>query len=334
MFKLLQHTLIFTVLICLISACSTDFEVNEPGKEIDVIYGLLDLNDSVQYVRVNKAFLNTKDQTVYELAKDPNYIYHQDTLLVELIENGTNNIRLIKTNNSSKDTGIFASPAQTLYRTPFGTILNENSTYILSVKNTNTGVIATGKTSVVGRTNPIYPKPESSITLSADPKINFPINFQTGKSGYFYDTDLILRYTRISKTDTSIRTTDSIIWNWQRYQFANSNQGGEEIRNNLKYDQLVELILNTLKTNPAEKIRLDYIRLNIAGGSQDLYTYIQLYSPATGIVQKRSDYTNISNGYGIYSSRNRTSYKFFLNTISKRLFARDSRLLKYTIVEY
>jgi hypothetical protein len=38
-------------------------------------------------------------------------------------------------------------------------------------------------------------------------------------------------------------------------------------------------------------------------GNDDLKSYIEVNSPATGIVQERPIYTNISNGIGLFASR-------------------------------
>ena len=41
----------------------------------------------------------------------------------------------------------------------------------------------------------------------------------------------------------------------------------------------------------------------MAVGSEDLETYINVNKPITGIVQQRPQFTNITNGVGLFSSR-------------------------------
>ena len=42
----------------------------------------------------------------------------------------------------------------------------------------------------------------------------------------------------------------------------------------------------------------------LVSGNQELDNYIQASTPSIGIVQKQSEYTNVSNGVGIFASRN------------------------------
>ncbi|MBL4656314.1 MAG: hypothetical protein JKY33_10880 [Bacteroidia bacterium] len=44
-------------LLTMFSACETDFEVNAPWKDITIVYGLLNQNDSVHFIKITKAFL-------------------------------------------------------------------------------------------------------------------------------------------------------------------------------------------------------------------------------------------------------------------------------------
>lgn len=65
---------IFALLLVLglvsVTACSTDFEVNAPAKEIRSVYCVLNPADTVQYVRVAKAFQVEGDALVYAAQND------------------------------------------------------------------------------------------------------------------------------------------------------------------------------------------------------------------------------------------------------------------------
>ncbi|MFN3874859.1 MAG: hypothetical protein ACK4L7_02980, partial [Flavobacteriales bacterium] len=43
--------------LSLLGACSTELDVNEPYKDISIVYGLLNQRDSLHFVKINKAFL-------------------------------------------------------------------------------------------------------------------------------------------------------------------------------------------------------------------------------------------------------------------------------------
>ena len=46
------------ILMALFTACENEVYINAEYKETIVIYGLLDPQDSIQYIKVNKAYLN------------------------------------------------------------------------------------------------------------------------------------------------------------------------------------------------------------------------------------------------------------------------------------
>jgi hypothetical protein len=45
------------------------------------------------------------------------------------------------------------------------------------------------------------------------------------------------------------------------------------------------------------------IDLYLTAGTSDLYTYMQVNEPITGVVQQRPSFTNINNGIGLFTSR-------------------------------
>ncbi|MBE0652408.1 MAG: hypothetical protein IH594_01340, partial [Bacteroidales bacterium] len=58
--------LIITLLIAFLflEQCSTDFDLNAPYKDIMVVYGLLNQNDSTHYLKINRAFLGEDDALI------------------------------------------------------------------------------------------------------------------------------------------------------------------------------------------------------------------------------------------------------------------------------
>jgi len=48
------------------------------------------------------------------------------------------------------------------------------------------------------------------------------------------------------------------------------------------------------------------IEVTISVGSDDLYTYMQVNQPSTGIVSERPVFSNISNGLGLFTSKYET----------------------------
>src|SRR6185436_17272014 len=66
---------------------------------------------------------------------------------------------------------------------------------------------------------------------------------------------------------------------------------------------------------------LEYIFLT---GSEDLYTYQQLTLPSYGLVQERPLFNNISNGIGLFTSRNIQTFPVLLSSTSYAAFDTSS----------
>ena len=60
------------------SSCENTVDINADWKETIVVYGLLDPNDSVQYIKVNKAFLN-QNTSAYTVAQISDSLYLDST---------------------------------------------------------------------------------------------------------------------------------------------------------------------------------------------------------------------------------------------------------------
>jgi hypothetical protein len=62
-----------------------------------------------------------------------------------------------------------------------------------------------------------------------------------------------------------------------------------------------------IEVNAGVKRKFDSpaIEVFLSAGTEDLYTYMQVTRPITGVVQDRPLYTNITNGVGLFTSRNR-----------------------------
>jgi len=76
------------ILMALFTACENEVYINAEYKETIVIYGLLDPQDSIQYIKVNKAYLN-ENIGALEAAKISDSLYLDSTRVeLKLVWNG------------------------------------------------------------------------------------------------------------------------------------------------------------------------------------------------------------------------------------------------------
>jgi hypothetical protein len=62
--------------------------------------------------------------------------------------------------------------------------------------------------------------------------------------------------------------------------------------------------LGNIPVNPNVMRKFKTCAFELVSGNLELDNYIQASTPSIGIVQKQSEYTNVSNGIGIFASRN------------------------------
>lgn len=306
---------VFLGLASLLNSCKNDLQVNAPWKDTTIVFGLLNKGDSIQYIRISKAFLG--EGNALDFAKDIDSLYYKTTdidVKMEEYKNGLLTETYILTADSSidKDPGIFNSPKQLLYTfSTFGiNSLDVNASYKLVVKNNKTGNEVSATTNLVAK--PLITKPgfnETDLRLYPSGKTAFKWN--ASKNGYLYEAFIRFLYKEI-KPDAPSDTA---------YKFVELNLGRQtsifqegttanileaDIENKNIYQALFSFIPQATAENPAIRFPsgLEFI---VNATTNEMNTYISVNQPSNTITQERPQYTNITNGIGIFSSRGSVS---------------------------
>lgn len=289
------------------SSCSNEIDTNADYKEIMVVYGMLNPNDTVHYIRVNKAFL-TDGGSALEAAKDNSNIYY-DSIEVKIdefdISLGTPLYKasyiLTKDISQAKDTGIFANYPNVLYT--FTQPLNQEYLYRLTVTNKLTGNVATAETEMVH--DPTLGSPSSiSSKYLIDPDRNIVLSWTGGKNSKIYDMDMRF-YWDVYDSATNQVIDSNLYVDWNMVQGRTLSVSGQ-IRNNIpgsNFYSFLGLKLPYLVGQYRVAKKIDFIYW---GADEEFYLYRSVNTPSVGIVQAKPEYTNISNGnYGLFATRNR-----------------------------
>ena len=116
----MRKVLVFTISIIslFLGSCSNDLEINAPWKDVTVVFGLLNKNETTHYIRISKAFLGEGDALQFASQFDSLY-YNPDLLDVKVyrVYNGVveDSFLCAAVTDIDKDPGIFSSPSQILY---------------------------------------------------------------------------------------------------------------------------------------------------------------------------------------------------------------------------
>lgn len=307
--KLLLFVAVFSTLF----SCKNTLEVNAPWKETTVVYGLLNAHDSVQYIKINKAFLGNGNEMSFAKVADSINYGNQLTAVLQEYNNGSfvRSVTLIRDETLPKDTGIFANVPNVIFRTPNsqemppnGFVINQQNTYQLSIKNNETGNTVTGSTAIVNDISPDFPSTDSS-TFSWIPS-EYPkhVKWYPAIGGIIYNLVIQIHYDELlPPPNPQIYVPKTLNWSFGNVEGTDTLGSGAEFQQDILGSLFYQFMATMIQpiTGVNRKFRaMDFIW---TVGSQDLDTYIQVYQPSVGIVQEKPSYTNLINGIGIFSSR-------------------------------
>lgn len=299
--------------LILLTACSTEFDVIDDYKETTVVYGLLDQNDSAHYIRINKAFLGEGNALIMAQQFDSLHYSNQLNIKLEQLKNNTviKTFSLEKDSAIKKDPGVFSNPRQILYKVNGkvhkGLDLKDDTTYKLTIANLVTGNVIIAETPLISGFTITVPKLSSTQFDFAG---NSPpaslnqikrIEWKTGKNGRLYETFIRFNYTEINKV-TNSKTNKFVDWHFAP-QNSMGIEGGEIMEVSFRGEEFYKFIEGSIDKNSnvwRYPGTLDFV-FSIA--SEEFNTYMEVNAPATGIVQEKPHYSNITNGVGLFSSR-------------------------------
>jgi len=294
--------LLFVVFGGWFSSCDNEVDINADWKETMVVYGLLDPNDTIQYIKVNKAFLNVNTSALIA-AQNSDSLYLKD-VEVNLIRLNTGEvIPLQKTNNLVKKPGIFADDVNYLYATK--NTIAENEPYKVEVKSGLTGNIASAVTWTLRKARieapfrsntPIFSLAANYITISYVP----------GTNAYAFDIKMNAQVEEYNAQDTSYIGTKNLTWNViTNYAISQPgfNQPMQTVIHQIDRLSFLQFLANSLTSSEKIVRKLKTVGIQYYGGSQNLIDYISVNEPSIGIVQKQAEYSNIEGGYGLFGSR-------------------------------
>ncbi len=294
------------VLLAFLSGCSTDFETIAPWKETMVVYGLLNPNEPVQYIRISKAYLGEGNAMV--MAQQGDSLYYGDILDVKIeryLNNGlVESHALIKIDTVPKDTnGLFAAPYQEVYAYPYSlhpSANSDGSIYKLTVTNRSTGNVVTASTKLIENFNISSPNSTSLY------KFHIPSNswkLISSEKGSIYGITQKINYVEINTVtnDTAYKSID-----WYLGDKVSIPDVEAEIRFPFVPTDLYRLLGDNIAIDPnmTRHLAANPIEVYVSGGTEELYTYMQVTQENTGIIQDKPLYTNIENGIGLFTSRN------------------------------
>lgn len=301
-FFALLSTLLFSM------SCSNDFDVAAPWKDIPVVYGFLNIQDNVHYIRVEKAYLDP-DANALELAKNPDSLYYPNlNVQLERVSNGQF-FTMTKIDGNTvglpREEGVFATTPNWLYKIDSSAIkLVPGETIRLHVDRGNGLPDVTAETVVLQNGQMRSPKPPLSNTFDFKNNLDTKLSWSADDDAEIFDAKLVFRYAEYINNDFSTLEEKSLEWIWGR-GIRNETDRAEIIVEK-KGIEFYEVLRNNLVADPSIKRIFQGFDIEIVGGGKALEKYVNVALANTGITgsQELPTYSNLSEGLGVFSSVN------------------------------
>ncbi len=322
---MIRKTLLALCSLAFLASCDNDLDITANWKDVPVLYGILNSQDTTHYIKLNKAFLGQGDIMMMAQEFDSLH-YSEDVVGLRLIEYKTsagqlveaNTIEMAATIDIPKPEGAFSSPTQIIYKT--NAQLNTSRFYAAEVYKLDTDSIIASNSipiDVLSSLQMTKPNPFSPL--------NFVPNGYASKAewlslegGKLYELKIRFYYVEQQITDLSDTVQKHIDWVFP-YRQSTSTSGGENMSITLDAQQFLNFLAVNIEEDPnvyrqvrgmvgvqgptGFSITHSCMDFTLLAAGEELSTYIMLNENSSSIVVDRPEYSNIDNGIGILSSR-------------------------------
>lgn len=299
-------------------SCKETIDPISDFKETAVVYGLLDQNDSIHYVKITRAFLGPGNALEIAQNPDSNYFNAVDAQVTEFV-NGVATGRswtlrdTVITNKN--ENGVFYAPDQRVYvfyskgldnsSNPTQTALLENASYRLSASINNGLFSINGETSLVTgiSTNTDASTYSFKFIDNTGAYKSTTVSVNVGNS-YVVNASMDVHYTDfIGTAETPRKLTINL--GETECEPGNSRQF---VANGATFYQAIAAHCAANGEPLVDKRNFVGLTIRVVGGHDELYKYMLVNQPSSSLAQNKPTYTNLTatNGHpviGIFSAR-------------------------------
>ncbi len=301
-------------------SCKEEVDVNAPWKDVTVVYGLLNKKDSTHYIKVNKAFLGEGSALQMAQIRDSNEYKNVKVSLKKIINGNIQESEIIFSDTvlSNKEDGVFYSPEHTIYYS--NEVLDAGIEYYLEVNVNNGEKISTSKTGLIEAFNlgggPIFGNPITTVGFAlGDNKYSDQIfSWQSVKYGKAYQLTLTFYYEEHYFDGTfNVKSFDWVFPVQKSFNVSGGQNMSQKIEGESFYQQIASRIKPISESVDVKFRKFLPFQFSMTVGGDELNTYLEVNAPTTGVVFEKPEYTNITNGIGIFSTRMNVTSNFLKN---------------------
>jgi len=330
---------LFVITLLVFTGCSTKFNIAAPYKNITVIYGYLDMNDTAHYIRIQKAFMDqTKSAITMSQTPDSSFYTNLNVMIKRMDFSDTiliDTIHLTRVDLDQegypKQQGVFFNAPNYAYK--FKNLLNPNYIYRIIVTNLQTGQVDSAEAPVIDdRSQDINPLTQTPYFVSNEfsdtGKIDFASTAQN-RNYNIYCTYYPAGGFNFENSPSPVVVAQAFIrFNWEDSDYttnqvtahyfdfdagfltpSNISADGVQIDYAIADINLYDAVNSGLGAAPPHVIRLmDKCKLFVYVGTQDFLSYLNnSLTQGVGLTGSEIEpvYTNIkgTGALGLFTSR-------------------------------
>ena len=305
------RVLIAFLIILSVNACEKELDT-AAWKEISIVYGVINLKDTAQYLRINRAYSSPDDDPLNYTQVNDSVNYPQDIFEVyleeyqggELIGDPVQYYAI----DRQKEPGLFSSESNCVFKT--STYINENSEYKVIVINKESGHEITGDCAVLGGIT----IEESFAWERAFYRVNYvaeKLPFYEGSLDPTEHDNYIVRflYWEYVNDETLYKYVD-----WVPTQNPLKDVDDDDTTYQL-FDAYYKYLAENIEIDPTIKRRARGVDYMLALPGKELQSYIEVYGQPTN-PHFYPEYSNLSDGRGVFGSK--YFYTYFGLKLKKR----------------
>ncbi len=326
--KILFAGSVVVALLCVYS-CSNDFDLVDEWKDIPVVYGVLDRQDTAIYVRVEKAFLDPETSAL-EIAQIPDSLYYPEARVKLRRVSNDQFYDFTKVDGNldgyPREAGTFANVPNWLYKLKLDPDeeLVENAVYELIVNRDEVSDPVTATTRVVSDLK--FSRPDPNTPMKWEEGRNQEISWLFDKeNAVFFDVFVHFYYI---ETIDGVDVDKSFTW---QVGSNITDLSGDKIRLeiNIPGELLFQTISSRIDASNNVPRKFDRLELEVIGGGESFWDYLSVNNANTGITSSQviPNFTNFSEGYGLFASTNSVRQMNQLTTAARDSLS-DGRFTK------
>ena len=303
------------VLMLVMAACSNEFDVAAPWKEIPVAYAILSPRDTAHYVRVEKAFLDPETDALQIAQIADSLYYPENAITVHLQQvDGGQLFQLHRVDGAlegyPRQDGIFAKQPNWLYKISASELtLVPGKKYRLVIKRTDGQPDITAETTIPNDFRFVNPNQDLSppfiaFTLPNTTNVEWRCDVNSALFQIVFD----IQY-REENANGSLIRRDTLVWDAPFALELNNLGGSANFRGvgQISPTDLYRFLKANIDSVATPPFRyFEDISVTLVGGGKEIKDFQTVSAANLGITgaEVLPSYTNLSEGYGVFSSKN------------------------------